>query len=107
MLAHSQPEVDLVFPSVGISINSAAAYLRNLARPDEYSVTGEFLYHTSKNLVSLRLRLNGQQIFDASREFSEAGMEELFVLSAYEITKKIDPYVLALYHYSEEEKNKS
>ena len=107
MLAHSQPEVDLVFPTVGISINSAAAYLRSLIPRDEHAVTGEILYHTSKNRVSLRLRLDGQQIFDTSHEFSEAEIEELFVLGAYELTKRIDPFILALYHYSEEEKTKA
>lgn len=107
MLGHSQPEVDLVFPSVGISINEAAAYLRSLIPRDEQTVTGELLYHKSKNLVSLRLRLDGQKIFEASRKFSDAGMEELFVLGAYELTKRIDPFILALYHYSEEEISKA
>ena len=106
-IVHSQPTIDLALPTLDISINSVAAYLRNLVKLNEHYVTGEILYHKTNKLVSLRLRLDGLKIFEASREFSDADMDELFDLGADEIIKRIEPFVLARFHYSEEEKVKA
>ena len=103
-MVHSLPEVDIVFPVVSISLNSATVYLRELVPWNYQTVNGEMLYHKLDNLVSLRLRIDGEQILDISGEFSATGMENLFAQSAYELIKQIRPNFLALYHYTNGQK---
>ena len=102
-LADPPRQVDFVVPSVGISVKSIANYFRDVLRLGASTVTGEMLFHRTEERISLRLRLDSNVIFDSSARYGETGMQELFISAGYELTRRLNPFVLALYHYSRNE----
>ena len=103
---YSLLDVDIVLASVGVSIKSVSAYLRELVGLDHTAVSGEILFDRRQEHVSLRLRLDRKEILYQQCEFSEACMDKLFLQGGYEITKNIKPFLLASYHYDQDEKDK-
>ena len=91
-------DVDLELPTLGLSFNSAVAFARDLVGRDQYVVTGEILHHRVDNRVSLRLRVDGRQIFDRSTGVGEGGTEQLLAEGAHELMIRIEPLTVAFYH---------
>lgn len=99
--------VDVEFSASGVSLKSLANYFRDLLGRNDSTVTGEMLYHYAENKVSVRLRLDADVIFDSSTHDSDSEIEEMFGKAGYELTKRINPYILATYHYSRNEKSEA
>ena len=96
-------QVDFVLPSVGLSVKSIANYFRDVLGLEASTVSGEVLFHRTQDRISLRLRLDSDVIFDSSAGYGETGMELLFSSAGYELTRRLNPIVLAIYHYSRNE----
>ena len=107
ILRYRYHELDIVLPEVGISIKSVSSYLRDLFGRNITSVSGEMLYHEAKDQISFRLRLNSEQIFGVFENFNEMGIITLLNNAGYKLTKRVNPYVLALYHYKNDEEKKA
>ena len=106
-LGYGFHKLDFVLPTTDISIKSFSRYLRDLFGWNFPAVTGEMLYHKSENKIFLRLRFNSTQIFDTSKDFSAKTMNELFNEGGDALTKRIDPFALAYYHYFNSESEKA
>ena len=91
-------KLDLVLPALGVSVKSIAAYLRSLFWSPTI-VSGELLSTESGKGISLRLRIDGKKLPDVSREENEDEVEKNLQQGAYELIEKIEPRVLALYHF--------
>ena len=107
ILSYRYRELDIVLPEVGISIKSVANYFRDFFRRNLIIISGEMLYHEERNQISFRLRLNSEQIFNGLESFSEKGIITLINEAGYELTKRVNPFALAVYHYRKEEKAKA
>lgn len=92
-------KLDFVVPVMGVSIKAVAAYLRNLCWAP-ITVSGELLYAESDEVVSLRLRVNGKKLLDVPRKVNRTETDKLLEDGAYEVLKKVEPRILALYHYN-------
>ena len=107
ILSYRYRELDIVLPEVGISIKSVSRYFRDFFRRNITIISGEMLYHEEQNQISFRLRLNSEQIFDEFESFSEKGIIMLIKDAGYELTKSVNPFALAVYHYRKDEKLKT
>ena len=99
ILSYRYHELDVVLPEVGISIKSVSNYFRDLLRRNLTNISGEMLYHEAQEQISFRLRLNSEQIFNEFESFSEEGIILLIKDAGYALTKRVNPFALAIYHY--------
>jgi tetratricopeptide (TPR) repeat protein len=87
---------DIVVPSVGISLNSIAVYIRMfLGLGHHREITGA-LFTTSKDILTVALWMNGQSVFhtqETTKGANEPG--ELIKLAAPAIINQISPYLVA------------
>ena len=102
ILSYRYHELDIELPEVGISIKSVSNYFRHHFKRNITIISGEMLYHEAKNQISFRLRLNSEQIFDDSKSFSEEGIITLINEAGYVLTKRVNPFALAVYHYKDD-----
>ena len=100
-------ELDIVLPEVGISIKSVSSYFRDLIGRNISSISGEMLYYKSKAQISFRLRFNSEQIYDDFENLSEKGITTLLNKAGYMLTKRVNPFALAHYHYNNDEEIKA
>ena len=91
-------KLDFVLPAMGVSIKSLAAYLHSLFCSPT-TVSGELLHAGAGKGISLRLRVDGRKLPDVPRKTNEAEIDELLQDGAYELIKKIEPRILASYHF--------
>ena len=91
-------KLDFDLPAMGVSIKSIAAYLNSLFCSPT-TVSGELLHAESGKGISLRLRVDGKKLPDVPRKVNKAEIDELLQGGAYELIKKIEPRILASYHF--------
>ena len=94
-VALASSEQDIVVPTIGVSVNAIASYFRGIFQSDDHIISGEVLFHQLENKVFLRLRENGEQIYDNSRQFGDEGMADLIKEGAYALAVAVDPHVVA------------
>jgi tetratricopeptide (TPR) repeat protein len=87
---------DIVVPSVGISLNSIAVYIRMFLGLGHHTEITGALFTTSNDILAVALWMNGQSVFhtqETTKGANEPG--ELLKLAAPAIIYQISPYLVA------------
>jgi tetratricopeptide (TPR) repeat protein len=94
-IALNGDQPDIVVPTVGISLDAVLSSIRTLLRSTRSrTIRGEITVR--QNLLWLRLRLNGHEMY-ASKTGAEIDKpDDLFVGAVPEILKNIKPYLVAV-----------
>jgi tetratricopeptide (TPR) repeat protein len=85
---------DIVLPTIGLSIDSIAAYVRTFGSNNRHkSISGEITVAQDK--LWLRLRRNGTEFYRSDVGVDPANTDDLFAMAASKVYEATEPYVVA------------
>jgi tetratricopeptide (TPR) repeat protein len=90
----------ITVPKVDVSLDTAAALIRNVFHiGSSRDISGEFVLQD--NLVWLRVRLNGREVFASQNGVTPSKLDDLFATAAPYIVQEVQPYLIATSLYKE------
>jgi tetratricopeptide (TPR) repeat protein len=90
----------ITVPKVDISVDTVAALIRNVFHiGSSRDISGEFVLQD--NLVWLRVRLNGREVFASQNGVAPSKLDDLLSTAAPYIVQEVQPYLIATSFYKE------
>ena len=102
-VALHDPLLEFIVPGLDFSITSLVLFLRDAFGIQSTTVYGEISHRQSVDMIDIRIGVNRETVYHGRGSAELCGALSLIEEASYHVTRKIQPIVLATYHYKQNE----